>query len=61
MSYVNSILNLIGNTPMIKLKKIPTKTSGDIFVKLEYLNPSGSLKDRIAIEMIRDAEKNGYL
>jgi cysteine synthase A len=46
---------------MVKLKKIPTKTSGDIFVKLEHLNPSGSLKDRIAIEMIRDAEKNGYL
>jgi cysteine synthase A len=61
LKYVESILDVIGNTPMVKLNKISTDGSADIFVKAEYLNPSGSLKDRIAFEMIRDAEKNGVL
>ncbi len=58
MKSVNSILELIGNTPMVKLRKV---TSSDLRVKLEYLNPSGSLKDRIALKMIEEAEKSGQL
>ena len=58
MKVVESVLELIGNTPIAKLRKV---TSGDVRVKLEYLNPSGSLKDRIALKMIEDAEKNGRL
>lgn len=61
MKYVESILDTIGNTPLVKLNKLAEKNTGNIFVKAEYLNPSGSLKDRIALEMIRDAERDGLL
>jgi len=61
MSYLDSILERIGNTPLVKLGKVVKPDSADVFVKAEYLNPSGSLKDRIAIEMIRDAEEKGLL
>ncbi len=65
MKVVDSILDLIGNTPMVKLDKVAKEGAADVFVKCEYLNPSGSLKDRIAVEMIRQAEaerklKPGY-
>jgi cysteine synthase A len=49
MGYLNSILDNIGNTPLIKLNKVIEAGSANVFVKAEYLNPSGSLKDRIAI------------
>ena len=58
---MNSILELIGNTPLVKLNKVVEPDSADVLVKPEYLNPSGSLKDRIAVEMIRDAEEKGLL
>jgi cysteine synthase A len=58
---VDSILDIIGNTPMVKLQKLAPKSGADIFTKLEYLNPSGSYKDRIALEMIRSAEAEGKL
>ncbi len=58
---VDSILEVIGNTPLVKLQKLAPKGGADIFVKAEYLNPSGSYKDRIAVEMIRTAEKEGKL
>lgn len=58
---VDDILKLIGNTPMVRLKSIPKSTDASVYVKLEYLNPSGSLKDRIALEMIRTAEEEGKL
>jgi cysteine synthase A len=61
MRYLNNILEMIGNTPLIKLNKVLKPVSGVVCVKAEYLNPSGSLKDRIAYEMIRDAEKKGWL
>lgn len=61
MKYVNSVLDLIGNTPMVKLGKVVPENAGNVFVKCEYLNPSGSLKDRIALEMIREAENSGAL
>lgn len=57
---VNRIDELIGNTPIIKLNKLP-ENYADIYVKLEYFNPGGSVKDRIAWKMIDEAEKNGEL
>ena len=56
-----SILDLIGNTPMVKLKKIPEKNSAAILAKLEMFNPGGSVKDRIALNMVEQAEKKGLL
>lgn len=57
----DSMLELIGNTPMVRLNKICKGLDSEILVKLEYMNPSGSLKDRIALEMIRAGEKSGEL
>ena len=57
----DSVLELIGNTPMVRLNKITQGTGSEILVKLEYLNPSGSLKDRIAVEMIDRAAASGEL
>jgi len=57
----DSVLELIGDTPMVRLQNIRAEGGADVFVKLEYLNPSGSLKDRIAIEMIRQAKAEGKL
>ena len=61
MKAVDSVLDLIGDTPLVKLDKIVVEGSADVFVKCEYFNPSGSLKDRIALEMIRGAEREGKL
>ncbi len=60
MKIVHSILEMIGHTPLLKLK-MQGQSGINIWAKLEYLNPSGSLKDRIALRMIEDAEKNGKL
>ncbi|MCX7661718.1 MAG: pyridoxal-phosphate dependent enzyme, partial [Candidatus Omnitrophica bacterium] len=56
-----NILELIGNTPIVKLNKIVEKNSAEVLVKLESFNPGGSLKDRIALAMIEDAEKKGLI
>ncbi len=56
-----SVLNNIGNTPIAELQKIPVNLESRIFAKLEYLNPSGSVKDRMALYMIEDAESRGLL
>jgi len=61
LKVVDSILEVIGNTPMVRLHKVVPKNGADIYTKLEYLNPSGSYKDRIALEMIRSAEAEGKL
>ena len=57
----NSIIELIGNTPVVKLRRLVKRDSADIYVKLESFNPSGSVKDRAAINMILDAERQGLL
>ncbi len=57
----DSVLDLIGNTPMVKLNKIVEPTMSQILVKLESFNPGGSVKDRICLSMIEDAEKNGLI
>ena len=56
----NSLTEIIGNTPLLKVKSLPGQKA-DIIVKLEYFNPGGSVKDRIALEMIEDAERRGIL
>lgn len=57
----DNVLDLIGNTPILKLKKVFGENTADIYVKLEKYNPGGSIKDRIALGMIEDAEKKGLL
>jgi len=59
--YHKDILDGIGNTPLIKLSRITEGLKADIFAKLEYLNPMGSVKDRIAKYMIEKAEKEGRI
>jgi len=58
---VTSVLDLIGNTPLVQLTSIPKPNDAAIFVKLENLNPGGSVKDRIGVGMIARAEKAGEL
>ena len=55
------ITELVGQTPMLHLRRIVLPGSADVFAKLEYLNPGGSVKDRAAIGIIRRAEKDGLL
>ncbi len=57
----SSYLDNIGNTPLVKLQKINPYRNVDIYVKLEFFNPSGSVKDRIVRHIIEDAEANGLL
>ncbi|MGF7058590.1 cysteine synthase A [Brassicibacter mesophilus] len=61
MKVANSIVELVGSTPMVKLNRIIDKDSADVFVKLEYFNPGSSVKDRIALNMIEKAEEEGKL
>ena len=56
-----NILELIGETPMVRLNKIVEKNSGVIYAKLEMYNPGASIKDRIAHNMVEQAEKKGFL
>ncbi|MBM2831642.1 MAG: cysK [Dehalococcoidia bacterium] len=58
---VNSVLELIGSTPLVRLNRIPVRESATILAKLESLNPGGSIKDRIALAMIEDGEASGLL
>ena len=57
----DDITQLVGETPMLQLKRLVPAGSADVFAKLEYLNPGGSVKDRAAIGIIRRAEKDGSL
>lgn len=56
-----SIDQLIGNTPLLKLNRIVPEDAADVYVKLEFFNPAGSIKDRIALAMIEKAEAEGKL
>lgn len=57
----NSVYDLIGNTPVFKLNRLVDEDSAEVYVKLEYMNPGSSVKDRIALAMIEDAEEKGLL
>jgi cysteine synthase len=61
MRVADSIVGLIGQTPIVKLNNITDENSADIYVKLEFFNPGSSVKDRIALAMIEAAEKEGKL
>jgi cysteine synthase len=58
---VNSITELIGDTPAVKLNRIVDEDSADVYLKLEFMNPGSSVKDRIALAMIEAAEKAGKI
>ncbi|EGL81884.1 Pyridoxal-5'-phosphate-dependent protein beta subunit [Caldalkalibacillus thermarum TA2.A1] len=61
MRVANSITELIGQTPLVKLNKLVGPEEADVYVKLEWFNPGSSVKDRIAIAMIEEAERAGQL
>jgi len=61
MKIASNILELIGNTPIVKINKLTEECYADVFAKLEFFNPSSSVKDRIALAMIEDAEKNNKI
>ena len=57
----NNILDLIGNTPLIRLNKITNNLSGNFYAKYEGFNPGHSMKDRIALHIIEEAERQGII
>lgn len=59
---VDSILDLVGGTPLLRLTRFSPSTEGaEIYAKLEFMNPGGSIKDRVGVAMIADAEEKGFL
>src|SRR5699024_1577188 len=61
MKVVNNIADLIGDTPLVKLNRMADSNGAEVYVKLEYFNPSRSVKDRAAYYMLEQAEKAGLL
>ena len=61
MKVVDNIVQLIGETPIVKLNRTVDENSADVYVKLEYFNPGSSVKDRIALAMVEQAEEDGVL
>ena len=61
MKFCNNILETIGNTPLIKLNRITDEVDALVLAKVEYFNPGSSVKDRMALKMVEDAEKDGRL
>ena len=59
--YYNSVIEAIGNTPLVKLNSLTKGIKGTVLAKVEYFNPGNSMKDRMALKMIEDAEKVGIL
>lgn len=61
MRYYENVVDLIGNTPLVKLRNVTEGISATVLAKIEYLNPGGSVKDRIALRMVEAAEQEGLL
>ncbi|GIS22037.1 MAG: hypothetical protein CM15mP122_5430 [Bacteroidota bacterium] len=61
MKYAKTILETIGNTPLVRLNKITDDIPALVLAKVESFNPGNSVKDRMALKMIEDAEKDGRL
>lgn len=59
--YLNNIIEAVGNTPLVKLNHVNGNSAGTVLAKVEYLNPGNSIKDRIAVKMIDEAEEKGLL
>jgi cysteine synthase B len=54
---VNHVFELVGNTPMVRINRMSPNPNVEIYAKLEWFNPTGSLKDRIAVKMIEEGER----
>jgi cystathionine beta-synthase len=61
VSLAENVIGAIGNTPLVRLQRLPTRPSPKIFAKLEFMNPGGSVKDRIASYLVADAERRHLL
>ncbi len=61
MQYYESVVDLVGNTPLVKLSSVAAGVPATVLAKVEYFNPGGSVKDRIALRMVESAEKSGAL
>ncbi|MBM7785735.1 cystathionine beta-synthase [Tenggerimyces flavus] len=61
MRYYESLLDLVGNTPLVRLSRVAEGVEGLLLAKVEYFNPGGSVKDRIALRMVEGAEQDGLL
>ena len=61
MRYYDNVVELIGNTPLVRLNRVTEGISATVLAKVEYFNPGGSVKDRIALRMVEEAEKAGLL
>ena len=61
MRYYENVVELIGNTPLVKLRNVTEGIGATVLAKIEYLNPGGSVKDRIALRMVEAAERDGLL
>jgi cystathionine beta-synthase len=61
VDYYDSVVDLVGNTPLVRLRKVASGLRATVLAKVEYFNPGGSVKDRIAVRMIEDAEKAGKI
>ena len=61
MNAVGSVIDLIGNTPLVRLGRLAEGAGAEVYAKLEYLNPTGSIKDRVALKTIEGAEEDGSL
>ena len=59
MRYYDNVVELIGNTPLVRLRNVTDGISATVLAKVEYFNPGGSVKDRIALRMVEEAEKSG--
>ncbi|HLD75394.1 MAG TPA: pyridoxal-phosphate dependent enzyme, partial [Candidatus Norongarragalinales archaeon] len=58
---MQNLIDAIGNTPLVRLSRIGKSLKAPMYAKVEYLNPAGSVKDRMALKMVLDAEKAGTL
>ena len=61
MRYYDNVVEIIGNTPLVRLNSVTEGIAATVLAKVEYFNPGGSVKDRIALRMVEDAEKAGLL
>src|SRR3954468_21182400 len=61
MRYVDNVVEIIGNTPLVRLHSVSEGIAATVLAKVEYFNPGGSVKDRIALRMVEEAEKAGLL
>src|SRR6202161_3614699 len=61
MQVYDSLIEMFGNTPLVRLRRVALPSQADVLAKVEYVNPGGSVKDRIALRMIEAAEASGAL